>query len=68
MSATLENLDEGVIFAVKKTKNNHLNLKIKQREVMQSIVCGSDTIAVIPIGFGMSHNYINFSVIAVTFD
>lgn len=56
MSATLENTDEGIIIAVRKTKNNHVNFKTKQRKAMQSIVCGKDIIAVLPTGFGMSLN------------
>ena len=36
-------MDETINFALRKTRNNNLNLKIKQREAMQSIGSGRDT-------------------------
>ena len=47
MSAAVESIHEGINFALRKTKNNHLNLKVKQREVIQSIVSERDTIVVL---------------------
>ena len=56
MSAALESIDKGINFALRKTKNNHLNLKVKQRKVIQSTVSRRDTIVVLSLGFGMSLN------------
>ena len=55
--ATLESRDETINFEFRKTKNNDLNLKIKQTEAIQSIGSGRDTIAVLPRGFGKSLIY-----------
>ena len=64
-SATLESINEAINFALRKTKNYHLNLKIEQKEAIKSIISGKDTIAVLPTGFGKSLIY---QLLPSTFD